>query len=450
MRFPLLLRAAAIAVLALVILVPIQLIRGKVLERQRAAEGVTTQFAAETTGPQVFAGPFLAITCEESWEEDRVVLRSGKGETVKERRTGECPTQYFVPRHLEATAKLPVESLHRGIYPIRQYRAQLGVKGTFEWPAPPEATQTVRRVWKQAYLVSHVRDPRGLKSLGARTGESMLAGQGVPGVEGYTLREIVGGVEARKPGDPIAFDYAVTLQGTSRLEVAPVGDTSTIRIESNWPHPSFTQGWSPDERDITATGFLATWKISSLAAGGDAKWRRIAASGQVASTHGAGVALVDPINPYSLADRATQYAFLFVLFTFAAFALTEVAAGIRLHPVQYGLVGAAIAVFFLLLLALSEHVAFGVAYGVAATACVSLIAFYLRHPLGSAARALGCFGLFATMYASLYVLLRSEDHALLLGSTLVFALLATVMVVTRRVDWAQVTARMASPAPRAG
>lgn len=435
MRFPLLLRAAAVVAVAIAILIPIQLIRGKVLERQAAATGVIDQFARETAGPQVFAGPFLAITCEQTWHEDRVVMRNGKGETVSEKKVGECPTQFFAPRRLEATATLPVESLHRGIYPIRQYRAQLEVKGRFEWPGPPESSATHKRAWKEAYLVSHVRDPRGIKSLGARDSRTLLAGQGVPSIEGFTLREAVVDEAARKAGDALDFAYSATLQGTSRLEVAPVGDTSVVRIASTWPHPSFTQGWSPDERDIGSEGFRASWTISSLAAGGTAKWRKLAATGQLATASGAGVWLVDPINPYSLADRATQYAFLFVMFTFAAFALTEIAAGIRLHPVQYGLVGAAIAVFFLLLLALSEHIAFGAAYAIAAAACVSLMAFYLRHPLGSRARAFTYFGIFAAMYGGLYGLLKSEDHALLLGSTLVFALLATIMIATRRMDW---------------
>ncbi len=151
------------------------------------------------------------------------------------------------------------------------------------------------------------------------------------------------------------------------------------------------------------------------------------------------------MNVYALSYRATEYAFLFVLFTFGALALTEAIAGVRLHVIQYTLTGSAIAVFFLLLIALSEHIAFSVAYVSAATACVLLLTFYLRHPLGNTRRTLTFFGLFVALYASLYALLKSEDNALLMGSLMVFLLLAFTMVATRKVDWGRTSTAMAEP-----
>ena len=159
--------------------------------------------------------------------------------------------------------------------------------------------------------------------------------------------------------------------------------------------------------------------------------------------HAAGVALFDPVNVYTLSHRATEYAFLFVLFTFAALALTEVLAAIRLHGVQYALVGSALAVFFLMLLSLSEQVAFPLAYAISAAACVVLLTTYLRHPLGTTKRTTVFLGIFASLYASLYVLLRSEDHALLMGSLMVFGILALVMIATRKVDWSELAQRRA-------
>ncbi len=162
------------------------------------------------------------------------------------------------------------------------------------------------------------------------------------------------------------------------------------------------------------------------------------------SAPAAGASLYDPVNVYLLSHRATEYAFLFVLFTFTALALAEVTAGIRLHPVQYALVGSAIAVFFLLLIALSEHFDFGLSYLAASAACVTLLTFYLRHPLGSWLRATTFLGIFAMLYGTLYVVLLSEDNALLMGSALTFAILAVVMVATRKVEWASLSARLAS------
>lgn len=158
------------------------------------------------------------------------------------------------------------------------------------------------------------------------------------------------------------------------------------------------------------------------------------------------MAFIDPVNPYVLTDRATKYALLFIVLTFAGVALVEVLARRRVHPVQYALVGFALAIFYLLLLSLSEHVGFGPAYGVATTACVALLGFYAAHMLGST-RA-GCvFGAgIAALYGLLWVLLRLEQTALLVGSGLLFCLLAAAMVATRKVDWYGMVDQWRAPA----
>jgi inner membrane protein len=243
----------------------------------------------------------------------------------------------------------------------------------------------------------------------------------------------------------VPFEYRVELIGTSRFDVVPVGDATEIRIESDWPHPSFTGAWTPDRRDVTRHGFLASWRTTHVATGGQPAWDAQAREGKLMDpARASGVALFDPINVYALSYRATQYAFLFILFTFAAIALTELVAGIRIHPMHYLLTGLALAVFFLLLIALSEHIAFHYAYLSAASACLPLIAFYLRHPLGTFLRATLLTSVLAALYGALFVILKSEDHALLLGSGLVFFVLALAMILTRKLDWAALSARMVS------
>jgi inner membrane protein len=148
-----------------------------------------------------------------------------------------------------------------------------------------------------------------------------------------------------------------------------------------------------------------------------------------------GISLVDPVNPYVLADRASKYGVLFVLLTFGGFFLFETLRRLPIHPIQYLLVGLALAIFFLLLLALSEHFAFGWSYLAASAACIGLLAYYLAHVLRSARRGAGVAVALALLYAALYGLLVSEDNALVLGAGLLFAVLAATMVATRRVDW---------------
>jgi inner membrane protein len=443
MRFPLLLRGAAIAAVAVAILVPIKLIEFKVAERRARAAGVLQQFAAETSGPQVIAGPFLAIACEETYVHEREIKRDGKAETIAEKKVRACPTAYVTPRNLKVTASMPVDERHRGIYRIRLYRAKVQVTGEIAWPDPPRADPNTTRTYRQAQLVTMVSDARGIREL--RAAPAAVEGRAGPVDARFAIRSDLGDYAPARAGEVLPFDLSLELVGTSSLGIAPVGDTTRIELTSDWPHPSFTGGWSPDERRISAQGFDASWRVSRHATGGQAAWEREVHEGRLFSAgSAAGVSLFEPVNVYSLSYRATEYGFLFVLFTFAALALCEATAGIRIHPMQYLLVGSAIAVFFLLLMAASEHIPFGVAYAASAAACVTLLTFYLRHPLGTARRAAMFLGLFGAMYGTLYVLLKSEDHAMLMGSLLVFALLAVAMVATRRVDWGTIGRRAAA------
>ena len=441
---PLLFRGIAIAAVALSILLPIALISGKVAERRVRAEGVLQQFARETAGTQVIAGPLLAIACEETYTEEREIKRGGKAETVSEQKVRACPTAYVAPRTLRVKGHLPVDERHRGIYPIRLYRSKVQLTGELSWPAPARSSSQETRVWRQAQLVVVVSDARGIREV--RSTPEATQGGGATDPR-FAIRSDLGEYSAARAGETLPFDVSLELLGTTSFGVAPVGDDTRITLTSDWPHPSFTGGWSPDDRRISPQGFEATWRMTHHATGGQAAWQQEASTGRLFQAGGvavAGVAFFDPVNVYALSYRATEYGFLFVLFTFGALALAEVLSGVRLHVMQYALVGSALAVFFLLLLALSEHVAFAHAYASAAVACVALLTFYLRHPLGTRTRAAAFFGLFASMYGALYVLLRSEDHAMLMGSLLVFALLAVTMVATRRLDWSAVSARLAT------
>lgn len=436
MKYPLLIRASIIVGVAILVLFPISLIERKISERRARADSVVTQFAAETSGPQTIAGPLLALTCEETYNEEREIKRGGKAETISERKTMACPTAYFPPRTLKVTAKMPVENRYRGIYEIRLYRAALDMTGEFEWPSPPAWHGINPRVWKNGYLVVGVSDPRGIKAAKSVTSAALTQGKDEAFEGRFAIREELGEYQASRAGATVAFGYQMELTGTSSLFIAPVGDATDIRLTSNWPHPSFGGAWTPDQRRITREGFEAMWRTTHLAAGGQAIWDKLAREGKLLSAAGvAGVSLFDPVNVYALSYRATEYAFLFVLFTFAALALAEVFANARLHAVQYALVGSALAVFFLLLIALSEHISFSLAYASASSACIALLTFYLRHPLGTLGRTAAFFGLFAGLYAALYMLLKSEDHALLIGSLMVFGVLAVAMIATRKLDW---------------
>src|SRR5258706_5083261 len=238
MRIPLLSRAVTIGAVALALLVPISLIEGNTSEAKARPEGVAATFAGETSGPEIVAGPFLALTCEETYIEEREVKREGRAETISERKTRACPTGYFPPRTLTVSGAMPVESLYRGIYKIRTYRAKLDIAGEVEWPGPPVSTSYFARTWKKAYYVIAVSDPRGIRSATTSTTASLLRSVDDGPDRPFAIQEDLGDYAAKKKGTAVAFGYRLGLASTSGLHVAPLGDTTEIRISSDRPHPS--------------------------------------------------------------------------------------------------------------------------------------------------------------------------------------------------------------------
>jgi inner membrane protein len=320
-----------------------------------------------------------------------------------------------------------------GLHEERVYELHSRLQAAFDAQLPGDPNG-VREVGTP-YLSFSMADVRGLvgspslqlegKALALRQGNGgHRAGRGLhamlaePAKAGQRLR--------------LALRFDSRLGGTESLQVVPLGDSNRIALRSSWPHPQFAGRFLPHAREIGARGFRASWDVSSLASASQAQYAQGVEDTALETLQ---LGLVDPVNVYSQADRASKYGILFVLLTFVAFFMFELLKRLPIHPIQYGLVGLSLAIFFLLLLSLSEHLAFWIAYLVASLACIGLLGVYLGAVLRSARRGLGFAAGLTLLYAALYGLLVSEDNALVLGSLMLFAILATLMLATRRVDW---------------
>ena len=421
------LRAAVMVALAVAILVALLSIRGVVHDRQQHRRDAVAAVAASHAGPQQLAGPVLVVP----WEQVETVGTTdadGRRQVAERRRSGRWT---FFPEHLDVSGVLVPATRRLGLHEVRVYEFDGRVAAAFRAPIPPDVPGTVRTIGEPwlAYGIADVRGLTGLPRLRIAGADATLArGMGASDGAGVHARLPVPKAGATLTLDPV-LDLAVT--GTESIAIVPLGARNDIRIKSTWPHPRFHGAFLPRTRDVGPGGFSAAWQVSSLASNAQGQF-------QAAARHGAEairIGLVDPVNPYTLADRATKYGVLFVLLTFGGFFLFETVGRLRIHPVQYLLVGLALSIFFLLLLALSERIAFGWAYLSASAACIALLGFYLAHVLRSRTRGLAVAGAFSLLYAALYGLLVSEDNALVLGSGLLFVLLAGALVATRNVDW---------------
>jgi inner membrane protein len=438
-----LIKIGLIGVLALVLLAPVAMIRDLITERQARRNEAVGGIALGWGQRQSLAGPYLAVPYERTWTE---VAREVIDGTSKERRTERSETLVL---------RLPVDAVSwsiaaatsekaRGIYKARLYTARIRAQGRLTVPQRYGLPETTSRIkWGTPRLVLGIADSRGI-----RTVTPLALGEGkidfLPGAGDSALAAgIHAPLDVLRPEQAHAVDFGFTLElaGSESFAIAPLARDTTVELRADWPHPSFQGVFLPASHDLAENGFTARWQVSRYAAQGA---ERLAACDRAkpCPSLGAqelGVSFIEPVGIYQRLDRASKYGFLFIGLTFAAFLLFELLRRLPIHPVQYALVGLALAMFFLLLTALSEHFAFALAYAAATLACAGLVGAYLTRVLRSVTAGLGFGATLAALYAALYMLLQAEDYALLSGSILLFALLAGVMIATRRVDWYRLT-----------
>jgi len=455
MQKALLMKAVLVGAVFLILQVPIQMINGVVAERAGRQQAVVQEISSSNYGKQVFAGVILSIPYVEEYADSTGEDRAKKVEKHRIERVAR-----WFPSTSEIAGKASVGTKHRGLFEARVFHWQASARGTFDFDgniAVERTRQNSRISWGRPTASIVLADPRGLIGSPAL----QWAGREVPLARGSDLPHAPSGLHALlpefDPGKQQRLEYSLTIDllGTESLAIVPIADNNHVRLTSDWPHPSFGGQFlpRPESQRRARDGFEAQWMVSALAS--NAQQQVLAHEGRKECRDGfcverLEVRFIEPIDIYSLSDRALKYGFLFVGLTFGCFFLFEVLKALPIHPAQYFLVGLALATFFLLLIGGSEHIAFWIAYLFAAAACVSLLAFYFRAILRSAWRSASFSVMLTALYSALYGLLISEDNALLLGALLVFALVAAAMVITRNLDWYSLGTQKTTPPARAG
>ena len=451
MKHPLITKLAALGAVFVLLLIGLAQIEEVVRDRQRYRTLTAQSVADSLAGPQTLMGPMIHSACVESWDAE-----TGKGE---ERRTTEQRREFLLtamPEQLQVRSSVGMEERARGLHKVNTFNLKTHLTAQWAGLASLQAHSTVKGSRLQCgapIVMVAVGDARGIRTAQVSLGDQALALK--PGTFHPTYSRGLHAVlpeGVRGQAEPLTLALDLELVGTERLSIVPLGGNTDVKMTGSWPHPSFNGRFLPSERTWGPEGFTAQWRLSSLAttAQQDVQaGRRICAGSyddapnEYAPTGATprdcadsfGVAFVDPVNPYTLADRATKYGLLFIALTFVAVGLFELMKKLRVHPVQYLLVGSALCSFFLLLVSLSEHLPFGVSYAIAATACVLLLAYYASHMLGSLARGVPLGAGIALLYGLLYVLLQLEQTALVVGAIALFMVLTAVMVLTRNVNW---------------
>jgi inner membrane protein len=405
------LKLLAIAVIGGVCFVASMLVLALTGERQGRLEDARKEIASQWGERQVIMGPVIV------------------GDIPV---PGELPTRaYVLPENVTIESTLAPETRSRGIFDVVVYTSTINISG--EFAAEAIAKSGVRPGTTVFSLP--ITDTRGVESqvqlTWATTKYAFEPGPGGGFTEGSGFHVPVPVTTSGK----IPFSLTFQIRGSEGISFTPVGKETTLALSSPWASPKFTGTFLPSERQVGASGFEAAWKVTSFGRSFPQVWREgeVSLSQLTASTFG--VDLNPGIDTYDMTFRSVKYAVLFIIITFAVFFLFDILAKVRVHPIQYLLIGSALALFYVLLLSLAEQIGFVLAY-VTATAMISLlVTLYSAFVLRSKRRAFPIAIMLVALYGYLYFVIQLEDYALLFGSLLLFVLLGAVMYFTRKIDW---------------
>jgi inner membrane protein len=421
------LKALTITVLLLILLIPLGMIRSLVGEREMRARGVADEIIQGAGGVLDIVGPLLVLP----YEKDSTEKRDGEWVPVVQR--GELSV---LPESVDVRVTLDVDFRHRGIYKVPVYSSTILVEGVFLIPSAEAYPQNVRTRPEENRMILSIADMRGIREVSPLNWGGRMLDFG-PGSGSTSLSSGID-VELGRlpvPGTQVPFTWSMEIGGGGSVSFAPLGRDAELSISGNWPSPSFQGASLPDDRTLDDEGFSAKWRIPEVSRPIRPMWDTSSQMDFNLTAHTLTVVLLEPIGTYARTERSVKYGALFLLIPFVVFFLFETLGGIRIHPVQYLLAGAADAVFYLLLLAVSEQIAFDWAYLTAAAAVTLLISLYSWSVSGGRAASLSMPVVLTGAYVWLWVTLQSEDYALLIGSVGLFVIVAAVMLLTRKVDW---------------
>ena len=410
-----------IGVLVLLLLIPMQMIKNLIREREFTRNEVINEIGLKWANEQTINGPIITIPYKSYYEDDGKMKWS-------------TAYAHFLAEELNINGQIIPQERYRGTYKSIVYSAKLSFTGSFKqfsfkkWNINPDHV-----MWENAYLSLGITDMRGIsKSVNINFNNAIIPVD--PGVRSKDI--IKQGVSApivvNNENQNYTFSFDLNLRGSKSLNFIPTGKVTKVHLNSEWNSPSFNGSFLPSSRNISEDGFDADWQILHLNRNFPQQWL---GSHYKVSDSWFGVDLILPVNQYLKSERAVKYAIMFIALTFLVFFFTEVINRKRIHPIQYLLVGFSLIIFYTLLLSLSEHINFDLAYLIAATAVISLITFYTKATINKRKTTLSVLGVLLALYVFLYTILQLEAYSLLMGSVGLFIALSLIMILSRKVDW---------------
>ncbi len=418
------LKLVTITILMLLLLIPVAMITSIIQERESLNNEATDEVRSKWAAEQQINGPILTIPLiYEHEEENKKITR----------------TKYWnlLPENLNVDGEVLPEKLRRGIYEVVVYKSNLNVSGDFIINPKPDPQDLKEIQYDQAFLTLGITDLRGIKNQinldwngkdlsvqpGSRLNDLIYSGITIP------IPDCVDQINQK-----IAFKFSVDLNGSKNLSFIPVGNTTKVMLKSPWSSPSFNGNFLPDQREINNDGFTAYWTVLQLNRNYPQSWIGSGNKEQMQESS-FGVDLILPLDDYQKSYRSAKYAVMTIALTFLIFFLVEILNKRKIHPFQYALVGLALSLFYILLVSISEHSNFNIAYGISAVGIIFMIFLYSLSVFKKFSLSLVLLFTLCGIYGFLFTTLQLVDYALLMGSIGLLIILGLTMYFTRNINW---------------
>lgn len=430
-------RLITIGILILLLLIPVSMVENLIRERESRQSEAIEEVSAKWGQEQTITGLVLSVPY-------KTFSKVFEGEnTEKFKLVESVEYAHFLPEALDVNGVISPEKRYRGIYEVIVYNSKVTISGNFMTPNFDELKIDKNNViWEDAFISLGLSDLRSIQE------NISINWGGKPYFfnPGVASRDVIqNGISTPikiNHDDSVrtntAFSLDLNFNGSSSLNFIPLGKLTKVNIKSNWKNPSFIGSFLPDKRQINSDGFVANWEVLHLNRSYPQKFKGAMEGIQESSF---GVNLIVPVDEYQKSMRSAKYAVIFITLTFLIFFFVQILNGVKIHPIQYIIVGLALCVFYTLLIALSEHIAFKYSYFISSVSIISLITLYAKSIFNSN-KLTALIGLIlVALYLFIYSLIQMEDYALLMGSVGLFVVLAAIMYLSRKIDWYAIKTR---------
>jgi len=439
-----LIKLGLIGFLTILLLIPSSLIQDLIAERQNRQEEVIREISDKWSGSQLVQGPVLVLPY-------KTTIIAEDPNTNKKLSREILTNIYILPETLNISSKANPEMLHRGIFDAVVYNSKIQVNGKFSALELIKSNIDPAMIqWDKAKVAIGLSDLKGLKNNPViRLGnENYEVEPDLTSLRLFSNNLIILPNLSTEKNTALSFSFDLDLRGSEKLSFLHLGKNTTVKIKGEWNNPSFTGRYLPDERSISGKAFSATWKMPYYNRPYPQQWVEentilnkadtlVKGKNNPDTRATFGVDFLLPVDQYQKTTRAAKYAILVILLSFLSLFFTELLNKRNVHFLQYVLIGAAMTIYYTLLLALSEQMGFNMAYILASVATIGLIGTFIWSLLKNYKAALLFAGILSMFYGFIFVILQLQDMALLVGSVGLFVIIATLMYLSQKISWEQ-------------